>query len=47
MPKNIERVTATSQGMQTKAHVKKHQVIIDEPAAMGGKDEGPNPWVRC
>ncbi|WCK52944.1 OsmC family protein [Aneurinibacillus sp. Ricciae_BoGa-3] len=43
MPKNIERVTAVSQGMQTKARSKNHEVIIDEPAAMGGQDTGANP----
>jgi putative redox protein len=43
MPKNIEKITAVSEGMQTKAYSKQHEVIIDEPAQMGGKDEGVNP----
>jgi uncharacterized OsmC-like protein len=43
MPKNIERITAVSEGMQTRAQVKNHTLIIDEPQHMGGKDEGPNP----
>ncbi|WCK56267.1 OsmC family protein [Aneurinibacillus sp. Ricciae_BoGa-3] len=43
MPKIIERVTAVSQGMQTKVRSKNHELIIDEPPAMGGKDTGSNP----
>ncbi|CAM3002906.1 OsmC family protein [Paenibacillus sediminis] len=43
MAKMIERVTAVSQGMQTKVTAANHQLIIDEPPSMGGKDEGPNP----
>ncbi len=43
MAKKIEQITATSKGMQTIAHSKGHQVIIDEPKQMGGKDEGANP----
>ncbi|MBH8605740.1 OsmC family protein [Thermoactinomyces sp. CICC 10522] len=43
MPKNIERITAVSQGMQTKARSKNHEIIIDEPPVMGGQDTGPNP----
>ncbi|WP_423190223.1 OsmC family protein [Alkalibacterium sp. f15] len=43
MAKKIERITATSKGMQTIADSKGHQIIIDEPKQMGGKDEGANP----
>jgi putative redox protein len=43
MSKMIERITAVSEGMQTKARSKHHHIIIDEPRDMGGKDEGPNP----
>jgi putative redox protein len=43
MSKLTERITAVSEGMQTKATSKQHTMIIDEPQNMGGKDEGPNP----
>jgi putative redox protein len=43
MSKIIERVTAVSQGMQTKARSNHHELIIDEPTNMGGKDTGANP----
>ncbi|MGD6818585.1 OsmC family protein [Metabacillus sp. 84] len=43
MSKMIERITSVSEGVQTKVTSKNHTLIIDEPASMGGKDEGPNP----
>ncbi|WP_035051007.1 OsmC family protein [Carnobacterium pleistocenium] len=43
MAKKIERITATSKGMQTIINSKGHEIIIDEPLQMGGKDEGANP----
>ncbi|WP_034551811.1 OsmC family protein [Carnobacterium funditum] len=43
MTKKIEKITAISKGMQTVANSKGHQIIIDEPQQLGGKDEGANP----
>lgn len=43
MSKMTERVTAVSEEMQTKVRSANHHCIIDEPQAMGGKDEGANP----
>lgn len=43
MAKTVEKITAVSEGMQTRARSKNHTLIIDEPQQMGGKDEGPNP----
>ncbi|WP_020006281.1 OsmC family protein [Salinicoccus albus] len=43
MAKMIEKITATSKGMQTAARSKNHQLIIDEPQQMGGEDEGADP----
>ncbi|MED1204142.1 OsmC family protein [Heyndrickxia acidicola] len=38
-----ERITGVSQGLQTKVRSVNHHFIVDEPQAMGGKDEGSNP----
>jgi uncharacterized OsmC-like protein len=43
MAKVTEHITSVSNGMQTKVTAKNHTLIIDEPANMGGKDEGANP----
>lgn len=43
MDKMIEKISATSKGMQTVGTSKNHQVIIDEPQQMGGQDGGANP----
>jgi putative redox protein len=43
MAKVTEQITAVSQGMQTKVKSANHHFIVDEPQAMGGKDEGANP----
>ncbi|MDO6654962.1 OsmC family protein [Anaerobacillus sp. 1_MG-2023] len=43
MSKMIEKITAVSKGMNTTGDSKGHKVIIDEPAQMGGTDEGANP----
>jgi uncharacterized OsmC-like protein len=42
MPKNLEKASAFSEGMQTRAKVKNRTLIIDEPQQVGGKDERPN-----
>ncbi|WP_349408465.1 OsmC family protein [Pseudalkalibacillus sp. SCS-8] len=39
----IEQITAVSKGMNTKGQSHQHTVVIDEPANMGGTDEGGNP----
>jgi putative redox protein len=36
-------VTGTTEKMKTTVKSKQHEIIIDEPPAMGGKDEGPDP----
>ncbi|PBB06521.1 OsmC family protein [Salimicrobium humidisoli] len=43
MAEKHELVTAISKGMNTKAESEGHNVVIDEPANMGGTDEGANP----
>jgi putative redox protein len=43
MPKNVDRITAISQGMQTHARIKNHEIIIDTTPAFGGKETGPDP----
>ncbi|MFB4165677.1 OsmC family protein [Alteribacillus sp. JSM 102045] len=43
MAKMNEKITAVSKGMNTKGMSHNHQVVIDEPANMGGTDEGANP----
>ncbi|MDP4549282.1 OsmC family protein [Alkalihalobacillus macyae] len=43
MSKMIEKITAVSKGMNTVGDSKGHKVVIDEPAQMGGTDEGANP----
>jgi hypothetical protein len=30
---------------RTRAHAGKHELVIDEPAARGGTDEGPTPII--
>ncbi len=39
----IEKITAVSKGMNTTGKSHDHTVVIDEPANMGGTDEGANP----
>lgn len=39
----IEKITAVSKGMNTESLSHGHKIIIDEPAQMGGTDEGANP----
>ncbi|ASI35383.1 MULTISPECIES: OsmC family protein [unclassified Exiguobacterium] len=39
----VEKITAVSKGMYTEGVSHGHKVIIDEPAKMGGTDEGANP----
>ncbi|TFB24061.1 OsmC family peroxiredoxin [Filobacillus milosensis] len=39
----VEEIKASAKGMQTVGHSKDHQIIIDEPSSMGGRDEGANP----
>lgn len=39
----IEKITAVSKGMNTNGKSLEHTVVIDEPANMGGTDEGANP----
>ncbi|MED0965308.1 OsmC family protein [Bacillus paramycoides] len=41
--KKIVRITGESAGMQSVLKTGNHTITIDEPASMGGKDEGPNP----
>lgn len=43
MAKTLVKVTAASQGVQTRIQAGKHELIIDEPVQLGGKGEGPNP----
>ncbi|RWZ60546.1 OsmC family peroxiredoxin [Halobacillus fulvus] len=43
MAKMNETITAVSKGMKTKGVSHDHQMVIDEPANMGGTDEGANP----
>lgn len=38
-----EKITAVSKGMKTEGKSYGHTVVIDEPANMGGTDEGANP----
>ncbi|WP_270180677.1 OsmC family protein [Alkalihalobacillus sp. CinArs1] len=39
----IEKITAVSKGMNTEGLSHGHKIVIDEPANMGGTDEGANP----
>ncbi|WP_027847467.1 OsmC family protein [Marinococcus halotolerans] len=39
----IEHITAVSKGMNTESTSANHKIVIDEPANMGGTDEGANP----
>ncbi|MCF6138646.1 OsmC family protein [Pseudalkalibacillus berkeleyi] len=39
----LEQITAVSKGMNTEGKSHEHSVVIDEPANMGGTDEGANP----
>ncbi|WP_281976251.1 OsmC family protein [Halobacillus litoralis] len=43
MAKMNEKITAVSKGMNTEGKSHGHTVVIDEPANMGGTDEGANP----
>ncbi|MBN8235363.1 OsmC family protein [Halobacillus kuroshimensis] len=43
MAKMNEKITAVSKGMKTEGVSGEHKVVIDEPAKMGGTDEGANP----
>lgn len=43
MKKMIMRVSGESNGVKTIVKAGKHEVIVDEAAQMGGKNEGPNP----
>ncbi|MGD6793846.1 OsmC family protein [Metabacillus indicus] len=43
MAKMLEKVTAVSKGMNTTGTSHQHTVTIDEPAKLGGTDEGANP----
>ncbi|WP_113927975.1 OsmC family protein [Bacillus sp. P14.5] len=43
MSKMIEKITASSKGMNTRGSSHQHTVVIDEPHKMGGTDKGANP----
>jgi putative redox protein len=43
MAKTKVNITGQSIGMQSTIKAANHTIIIDEPAAMGGKDTGPDP----
>ncbi|MBY6035801.1 OsmC family protein [Fictibacillus nanhaiensis] len=43
MAKMLEKITAISKGMNTVGNSHNHSVVIDEPAKLGGTDEGANP----
>lgn len=43
MARYVEKISAVSTGMMTKATSKQHVLSIDEPPQMGGQDQGPNP----
>ncbi|MGD7045806.1 OsmC family protein [Jeotgalibacillus proteolyticus] len=43
MAKMNEKITAISKGMYTEGKSHEHTVVIDEPASMGGTNEGANP----
>jgi putative redox protein len=43
MAKTKVNITGQSVGMQSTIKAANHTIIIDEPAAMGGKDTGPDP----
>ncbi|WP_422163836.1 OsmC family protein [Halobacillus sp.] len=43
LAKMNEKISAVAKGMNTKSTARDHQIVIDEPAKMGGSDEGANP----
>ncbi|MBT9282914.1 MAG: OsmC family protein [Hydrogenibacillus schlegelii] len=45
MPKQTfaSRVEWSGEGVRAVAHIRDKQIVIDEPPALGGTDQGPNP----